>query len=156
MTDQPLPPPPGQPPDPPIPPDGKPPTDTTGFAQYFTDSAFWQKAKDVAGKVGRGTMQKAMEIYHVAMSPDTPVWAKAVAVGSLGYLIFPVDAIPDFIPVAGLTDDAAALAAAATAIMGSITPAIKAKAAEQVSRWFGPNPSAPPTAGPTPDAPPAG
>src|SRR4051794_19330249 len=105
MTDQPQPPP-EQQPDPPIPTDGKPPSDLTAFAKYFTEGAFWQKVKEFAGKIGRGTMTKVMELYHVAMSPDTPLWAKAVALGSLGYLILPIDAIPDFIPVAGLTDDA--------------------------------------------------
>jgi uncharacterized membrane protein YkvA (DUF1232 family) len=131
-------------PDPPIPADGKPPADTTGFAKFFSDPAFWQKVKDFAGKLGRGTLQKAMELYHVAMSPDTPLWAKAVAVGSLGYLILPLDAIPDIIPIAGLGDDAAALTAAAFALAKNITPAIQAKALEQVNKWLGVDPKAAP------------
>lgn len=144
MTDQPQPPPPpGQQPDPPIPTDGKPPVDVTAFAKYFSDSAFWQKVREFAGRIGRATLTKVMELYHVAMSPDTPILAKAVALGSLGYLILPIDAIPDMIPVAGLTDDAAAIAAAATALIKNITPAIKAKAVESVNKWFGPDPNAP-------------
>ena len=156
MTDQPQPPPPpGQQPDPTIPTDGKPPTDTTGFAKFFTDSAFWHKVQEFAGKIGRATLTKVMELYHVAMSPDTPMLAKAVALGSLGYFILPLDAIPDYIPVLGWTDDAAAIAAAATALIKNITPAIKAKAVESVSKWFGPDPNAPPTpaAATTPPAP---
>ncbi len=156
MTDQPIPPPPPdaplpEQPDPPIPTDGKPPVDITAFAKYFTDGAFWQKVKDFAGKIGRGTLTKAMELYHVAMSKDTPVLAKAIALGSLGYLIMPLDAIPDILPGVGLADDAAALAAAATAIFKNITPAVKAAASDQVSKWFGPDKNAPPV---TPEAPP--
>jgi uncharacterized membrane protein YkvA (DUF1232 family) len=156
MSDQP-PPPPEQQPDPPIPTDGKAPSDTTGFAKYFTEGAFWDKVKGFASKVGRATLTKVMELYNVAVSKDTPLWAKAVAIGSLGYFILPLDAVPDLIPGLGLADDAAALATAATMIIKNITPAVKAKAAEQVAKWFGPDPNAPaapPEA--TPDAPPAG
>ncbi len=142
MADLP-PPPPEQQPDPPIPTDGKPPVDVTAFAKYFTDGAFWEKVKGFAGRVGRATLTKALELYNVATSPDTPVWAKAVALGSLGYFILPLDAVPDVIPGLGLADDAAALAAAATMLLKNITPAIKAKAAEQVAKWFGPDPNAP-------------
>ncbi len=35
-----------------------------------------------------------------------------IIVGALSYLIFPVDLIPDFIPVVGLVDDASVIAAA--------------------------------------------
>lgn len=153
MADQP--PPPADQPDPPIPSDGKAPADTTRFAKYFTDSAFWDKVKGFANKVGRGTLTKALELYNVATDPATPVWAKAVALGSLGYFILPLDAVPDFIPVAGWADDAAALAAAATVLIKNITPAIKAKASEQVTKWLGPDPKAA-AAPPAPESPPAG
>ena len=158
MTVQPIPPP---PPDLTIPTDVKPPPDTTDFANFFTDSAFWQKVQEFAGRIGRSTLSKVMELYHVAMSPDTPVLAKAIALGSLGYFILPIDAIPDYIPVLGWTDAAAAIAAAAAALIKNITPAIKAKAAESVSKWFGPDPNAPPTpaaapTAPAPETPPVG
>lgn len=140
MADQP-------PPDAPLPPDvpgsAKPPEDTTAFGKHFTEEGFWKKVKDFAGKIGRTTLQKALEMYNVATSPDTPLWAKAVAIGSLGYLILPFDALPDILPVAGFTDDAMALAAAATALVKNITPALKAKATEQVNKWLGVDPKAP-------------
>ena len=160
MADQPPPPPADQPqaqPDPPIPGDGKVPTDTTGFAKYFTEGAFWQKVKDFAGKIGRGTLTKALELYNVAMSKDTPLWAKAVALGSLGYFILPLDAVPDIIPVAGWADDAAASATAATVLLKNITPAIKDTALAQVAKWFGPakGDATPPAADPSPPTPPS-
>lgn len=149
MTDQP---PPDVPPTPEAVQAAPPPADTTGYAKFFTDGAFWQKVKDFAGRIGRGTLTKAMELYHVAMSKDTPVLAKAIALGSLGYLIMPLDAVPDVIPGIGLADDAAALAAAATAIFKNITPAVKTAASEQVAKWFGPDPNATaPVTPPTPD-----
>ncbi len=120
------------------------PPDTTGYAAQFTEASFWQKVKDFAAKIGRGPLQKAMELYKVAMSPDTPLWAKATALGSLGYLISPLDFIPDFIPVAGLTDDVAALGAAVTALMKHITPEIKDQAKALAMKWLGGGNAPPP------------
>lgn len=41
---------------------------------------------------------------------------KSLAIGALLYVVSPVDAIPDIIPILGLTDDAAIITAAVTAI----------------------------------------
>jgi uncharacterized membrane protein YkvA (DUF1232 family) len=37
------------------------------------------------------------------------LWAKTVIIGALGYLICPIDAIPDIIPGVGFTDDLAVM-----------------------------------------------
>lgn len=39
----------------------------------------------------------------------TPLLAKALVVGALAYVILPFDIMPDFIPFAGIIDDAAVL-----------------------------------------------
>ena len=41
---------------------------------------------------------------------EVPIRTIAAIVGALAYFISPIDLIPDFIPVLGLTDDAAVLA----------------------------------------------
>jgi uncharacterized membrane protein YkvA (DUF1232 family) len=53
---------------------------------------------------------------------DTPLWAKAKIVTALGYLIWPADLIPDAIPIAGLTDDAVAMAFTLATIASHIKP----------------------------------
>jgi uncharacterized membrane protein YkvA (DUF1232 family) len=55
----------------------------------------------------------------------------------LGYLIWPIDAIPDFIPVIGYMDDIAVVATALLTLVAHITPEIKKKAQEKLSEWFG-------------------
>ncbi len=66
-----------------------------------------------------------------------PKWAKTVIIGALGYLIFPLDAIPDFIPVLGLTDDLGVLAAVIATLELSIPPGAREKADEKMQEWFG-------------------
>jgi uncharacterized membrane protein YkvA (DUF1232 family) len=53
-----------------------------------------------------------------AMITDNDVaWtSKAIAIGALLYLVSPIDAIPDIIPILGLTDDAGVIAAAVTSL----------------------------------------
>ena len=40
-------------------------------------------------------------------NPATPAPLKALAIGAIGYIILPVDLIPDVLPVVGYTDDLA-------------------------------------------------
>ncbi len=68
---------------------------------------FWRKAKRLAGKVP--FVDHAVALYFCMLDPMTPFWAKAQIAGSLAYFASPIDAVPDFIPVAGLSDDAAVI-----------------------------------------------
>mgnify|MGYP003508487535 CR=1 FL=1 len=58
---------------------------------------------------------------------STPLDTKALIIGALGYLILPVDLIPDFIPVAGYADDLEALLAVVKMCKEHITPEIERK-----------------------------
>ena len=69
--------------------------------------------------------------------PNTPAKYKAVIAGALGYFILPIDLIPDFIPIAGYTDDLAALVWGVYCVIKSITPEVKAQAAAKLHEWFG-------------------
>ena len=52
---------------------------------------------------------KIQSLFQMVLDPKAAWTSKALAIGSLLYLISPFDAIPDIIPVAGLTDDAAVI-----------------------------------------------
>ena len=46
--------------------------------------------------------------------PTTPAWAKAILATAIAYVLCPIDAVPDFIPVLGWVDDLSVLSAAIT------------------------------------------
>ena len=54
----------------------------------------------------------------------------------MGYFILPTDLILDIIPLAGYTDDMAAIMWAIHTVAKNITPEIKAKAKAKLGEWF--------------------
>ena len=60
-----------------------------------------------------------------------------IIVGALSYLIFPIDLIPDFIPVVGLADDASVIAAAVYKVISHIDDDIKSKAKVKMNKLLG-------------------
>ena len=61
---------------------------------------------------------------------------KMIIIGALGYFILPIDLIPDFIPVAGFTDDASALVACLKTVSDNVTPEVRTKAINKLYDWF--------------------
>ncbi len=109
-------------------------------AEGYSEEGFWDKVARFAKRAGREVIEKALWLHLAAQDEKTPLWAKTTMYGALAYFILPTDMIPDIIPGAGFTDDLGALAAAVTTVAVYITPAVKARASEQVDRWFGEEP----------------
>jgi uncharacterized membrane protein YkvA (DUF1232 family) len=106
--------------------------------ERFTDAGFWAKLTKQALAAGRAVCHKALCLYYASMSSETPAWARAAIAGALGYFILPIDSIPDFLPVAGYTDDMAALALAAATVAAHVKPEHVDRADETLARWFAP------------------
>ena len=70
----------------------------TDNGQRYERHSFWRKIQRFAFVAGRSVIGKAVALFFCLRDPDTPVWAKAVILGALGYFVLPVDAIPDFLP----------------------------------------------------------
>lgn len=108
------------------------------FAKHYSEQSFWEKAKAYASSIGRTTLENAATLYYVGIDPNTPVWAKGLITGALGYLIFPLDAIPDMAPLVGYADDAGAIAMALASVAMCITKGHRAAAKKKIEDWFGP------------------
>ena len=73
------------------------------------------KPKVIAGTTGAivttlGSLLSALE------NPATPSHMKAVIIGAIGYILMPLDLIPDFTPVVGYADDLASAAGVVAAV----------------------------------------
>lgn len=60
-------------------------------------------------------------MYFCMLDPATPVWVKGTVAAALAYFVLPFDAIPDVLPIVGLSDDASVLAAAFAAVSAHVT-----------------------------------
>ena len=111
---------------------------------WYSAPRLWRTLAKAAASAGRKTLLTALTLFYCLQDRDTPTWAKGVIVGALGYLILPVDLIPDIIPGVGYGDDWGALVAALGTVAAYIKDEHKSKAAAQVLRLFGtPNPAPP-------------
>lgn len=102
------------------------------FREKFSESGFGKKLRRVAG-YGRRPLELALTLYYTFKDPATPAWSKTVILGVLGYFISVIDAIPDFTPVLGYTDDIGMMVAAIAVLGSHITPEHKAKAKAKVA-----------------------
>lgn len=82
---------------------------------------FWRTVKRAASRIP--FMDEVVAAYYCAMDRRTPLKAKALIFGALGYFILPTDAIPDFVLALGFTDDIAVLTAALGAVRAHVKPA---------------------------------
>lgn len=102
------------------------------YENKYNESKFWKKLYKVVKFTSIGLIEKALVLYYAAKDEATPKWAKSVIFGGLGYFVFPLDAIPDIIPVAGYTDDISVLAAALATVIVYIKDEHKQKARAKV------------------------
>lgn len=105
--------------------------------QHYSEQSFWSKLTKFAKKAGVQVVYAALLLFYAMKHPNVPVWAKTTIAGALGYFIFPIDAIPDVIPIAGYTDDLGTLLIALGVVSAYINDDIKRQAREKLAEWFG-------------------
>lgn len=113
------------------------PKDIEKYQSRYNEQDFLKKVTRAARKAGIKVVYLALLLYYVLKSPKVKIADKGKIWGALGYFILPIDLIPDFIPVAGYTDDLAALLWAFYAVAKNVTPEIEAQAKQKLHDWFG-------------------
>ena len=109
------------------------------YEQYspdYSEDGFWNKIKKYGRKAGILVLERAFTLYYCLADKDTPLWAKAVITGALGYFIVPTDAIPDILFPGGYADDAIVLAGAIFVVHAHIKEEHRKQGREQAERLF--------------------
>ncbi|MBR1503912.1 MAG: DUF1232 domain-containing protein [Prevotella sp.] len=110
--------------------------DFMSYANRFSQSDFVEKISRIAKRAGAKLVYAALILYYTLQSDKVSKTDKAIIIGALGYMISPLDVIPDAIPIAGLTDDLAVLLYVLKKVWTDIDPAIIDQAKKRLSKWF--------------------
>ena len=109
------------------------------FMQYsnkFTKIEFVEKISRIAKRAGAKLVYAALLLFYSLQSDQIPLKDKAIIIGALGYLISPLDVVPDAIPIAGLGDDLAVLIFVLQKVWGDVSEDVKEKAQNKLRDWF--------------------
>ena len=115
----------------------KTPKDIEKYEGHYDEAKLGGKLARVARKAGSKLVYAVLLLYYVLKSPQISRADKTKIYGALGYFILPLDILPDFIPLAGFTDDLSAVIWAIHIVWKNITPEVKAQAAAKTSELFG-------------------
>lgn len=111
--------------------------DHSKYEKHFSKEAFFKKIGKYAKEAGVKAMYSGLLLYYAFESPNTPKRAKAVIIGALGYLIFPLDIVADILPVVGFVDDLGVLGFALAQVAMNIDDTVKQKAKDKLKDLFG-------------------
>ena len=109
------------------------PKDLSIYEKNYSETGFWKKVKSL----GKSVLKPALLLYYLMKSADVPLYIKSTIAGALGYLILPLDLLPDFIPFVGYSDDGMAMMTILKMCNDHITPQITAQAEAKLNELLG-------------------
>ncbi|MFN7119044.1 MAG: YkvA family protein [Saprospiraceae bacterium] len=107
------------------------------YTKKFSENKLWQKFSRFARQIGIKAVYSALLMFYAYRRTDTPKWAKNIILGVLGYLLTPIDAIPDLSPILGYTDDLGVLSFGLVTIAAYINKDVREQARKKLQDWFG-------------------
>ena len=107
------------------------------YEQHYNESSFLDKVTKYGKLIGINALYKAVQLWFVMQKPDVPATTKTVIMGALGYLIAPLDFLPDLMPVLGYTDDFVAITFALIKVQGYIDEEVERKSKHLLAKIFG-------------------
>ena len=106
------------------------------YKDKFSKTGFVDKIASIAKRAGAKLVYAALVLYYTLESDQVSVKDKAMIIGALGYLISPLDVVPDAIPIAGLSDDLAVLIYVLKRVWVDVSDDVKKKAQSKMAQWF--------------------
>lgn len=110
--------------------------DFMNYSNKFSKKDFVEKIARIAKGAGAKLVYAALILYYTLQSDKVSATNKAMIIGALGYLISPLDVVPDAIPIAGLADDLGVLIFVLKKVWTDVDPDIQVKARKRLSKWF--------------------
>ena len=106
----------------------------TKYFKYYSNSDIKKKLAKLFKRISKHAFRQVITLVVMLKSKNVPKFAKVSIMCVLGYLICPVDLVPDFLPV-GLVDDFAAIAILMAEISIYMTDEIKEKVDEIIKQF---------------------
>ncbi len=107
------------------------------YAAVFSENELLSKIKNYFRDAGIRVVYSALLLYYAFTRKETPIWAKNIILGVLGYFISPIDALPDLTPIIGYTDDLGVLSFGLVTLACYINTEVRKKARLKLKDWFG-------------------
>ena len=90
---------------------------------------FWSKIARVPKAAGCEVVEKAVILYVLLTEGEVPGWLRGGILACLAYFLWPLDAIPDFLP-GGYLDDLAAMVLLLAELHVYMTPGLRSRVKE--------------------------
>lgn len=103
----------------------KTPENIDKYQNEYTEKNFWKKIPGISSQAGKVAISRALLLYYSIS--DIPRGQKTLVLGALGYLILPLDLVPDWSPIIGFADDLAALMFVYKKVNDSVTATARDK-----------------------------
>lgn len=105
------------------------------YAKYYSEDSLWEKIKKFSKAAGVKVIYAVLLLYYAMKDSGVSLKTKLFIAASLGYFIMPADAIIDFTPLIGYSDDLGVLLFALKQVSSAITPVVKENARSKISEW---------------------
>lgn len=105
------------------------------FSKNFSVAKLWEKIQKNARKLGVKVVFEALKLFYMLQDPVVNASDKLIITAALGYMILPLDLVPDFIP-GGFIDDGVILTWALNQLKGKMTESTLQKAKSKLREWF--------------------
>lgn len=106
------------------------------YQDKFSKDNLLLKLQHYGRDIGLTVLYNVLQLWYVLQKPEVPAKNKAVIMGALGYLITPLDFIPDLTPILGYNDDAAAILFTLYMVRQYVDDEVKAQAKARLAKIF--------------------